>query len=708
MGQRKGAADYFRPVRGLVTEASETNFPQDAAVDVLNTEITKNGVSRRRLGLEVELYGETLIDGFTELDRQKGVYSTYLWKLQVGADTLNLRILQVGSMLYVIEDATPLSTAPVYAIVDLASPPYVLGTPGSYREITTACQYAYGAGFLIVTNENCEPFIMYTPDDDIAVVTISVEVLDLKVRTRELLTPYTEGDNYGSELSAQEEFNLFNSGWPWGCKASWGPGDAVFISDPLAIYKTLRGDVYPSHTRLFHAMKLTTAAIPEAVGAYDPTADLKINFGNTIPPLGHYIHSAYEFDSRQLLEDERVTVAGLSFTPTIKSTGTVYWQISTRASCCGFLNGHAFYGDIDQSNKARILVSQLVTERAALAKCYQDADPAADEINDLIATDGFTLRPVGMGKPLAMRETSKGLIVFCSNGVWAIRGGAAGFSATDFEIVKLADMQFNSPNSVVVVDDVVFFCAEKGIYTIVPNDFGELKVQSITDNTIKTLYQGYGSERIADISVVYVKDENYIYWCIPNAPTDGDYRNEIYEVLVLNLELQGFFPYSFSDESDRPALHVPMAVTNTRRVEVLEAVTVDAGETIVTAGGVPVTITKTVVTQEREQLAFFASYRPAGIDNFVAVMSSGFFYDWYDLGDPYKHDYDSYIEFAYVAPQSYIGGVSAPYIHSFFKPSDRVQLEPDWPLFSDITDPEYAFERFRIDQVYLQVFEDKS
>jgi hypothetical protein len=345
------------------------------------------------------------------------------------------------------------------------------------------------------------------------------------------------------------------------------------------------------------------------------------------------------------------------------------------------------------------MVSQLVKETSNLSKCYQDADPSAEEINDLIATDGFVVRPVGMGKPLAMRETSKGVVILCSNGVWVLRGVGGPFSATNFEITRLISLTFNSPNSVVVVDDVVFFCAEKGIYSTAANDFGELQVVNVTEATIKTLYLDYGPERIAGMHAAYVQAENYIYWLVPEAPQNGLYKGDGYELLILNLTLQGFFIYTFGKNEVRPALHMPMSLTNSVQATVDEQVTINGGTENVFANGELVTAGVTVNTMVQESVAFLASWRDgATLENRVAALSSLTMKDWNDLGAPYRFSYKSFIEFAYVPPESFVGGVAAPYIHSYFRPGRITGAFLEAPIVP-------TQERFRVNQAYVQVLE---
>jgi len=683
MAQRRGNLDRFAPVKGLITEASESNFPQDAAYDIDNMNINKTGLTERRLGLDVEAEAIPVLPNFTLNDKEKGIFSTYKWKTIANGVEVILRVLQYGSTIRIIEDTTPLSNGFEYVDIDLTDSGYSIG-----RDINSVCQYASSAGFLLICNTDSNPVVVENEGVTGETLVLTPSPLDLMIRTRELLedtdVPIT------GDLTPEREFNLRNAGWPdTATNALNQSGTEIETGDPLVHYEEIRGS-WPVNSVLYNAMKLSTAAEVVGVGSFSAWEDLKVNFGNTSPPLGRFIHSAFSFNSELILEN------GLAVDNIAE--GTVSWDITTRPSACGFLNGHAFYGDVDNEGKARILVSQLAQSVASLAQCYQDADPTAAEINDLLATDGFVMRPTGMAKPVAFRETSKGLIILASNGVWRISGVAGPFSATNFEISKLGELSFNSPNSVAVVDDVVFFCGDKGIYAVDSNQFGELQLTNLTDSTIRTLYLDYGTDAINRMAAAYIASENYIYWTVP-AEQDGFGNNagSAYDVLVLNLELGGFFKYSFSSEEGRPALHLPLDLSNRVEETVFEPVTINGGtEQVTIPGGELVTIDKLKVTNNRDTLGFVMSYdNGTGEEAFVAVMQDDSFTDWQSLGAPYTYSYSSFIEFATLYPESQVGGIATPYIHSFFEQGRNVV--PGTPQ----TDQ----EMFRVYQTHILVLE---
>jgi len=679
MAQRRGNLDRFQPVKGLITEASESNFPQDAAYDIENMEILSTGLTQRRLGLDIQENSTPLLPEFTLEDKNLGVFSTYKWEVVANGVEVVLRVLQNGANIRIIQDTTPLSAGFVFADIDLRDDGYTTGRP-----IKKVCQYAASAGFLIIVNEDANPVVVENTGTA-GGLELTPSPLDLVVRTRELLP---DTDSTQQMITATREFNLRNAGWPDSATVAENKaGTKVKDDDPLRHFKDIRG-VYPTNSILYNSMKLSSAEEVEGVGAFSPWEDLKINFGNTSPPLGRFIHSAFSFDARTLL---------LTLDVDTIQNSTYGWTIPTRPGAVGFLNGHAFYGDVDQEGKARILVSQIATEVANLARCHQDADPTAAEINDLVATDGFLMRPTGMAKPVAMRETSKGLIILASNGVWLIKGVGGPFSATNFEITKLGAVSFNSPNSVAVVNDVVVFAGENGIYSITANQFGELELTNLTDKTIRTRYIDYGLDQINKMAVAFIESQNYVYWTVPEEQ-DALAQNSgnSFKVLILNLELGGFFEYTFSDEEGRPALHLPIALQNRVEETVLEPVTINGSEVVTTLAGEAVTIETTKVTTGKDTLGFLVSYNNGGTEEaYLATLENNSFTDWQSLGAPYEFNYVSFIEFAHIYPASQVGGMSAPYVHSFFQQGRNV----DEPL-ADVVQ-----ELYRVYQTPILILE---
>lgn len=671
MGQRKGSTDRFTAVRGLITVANPGAFPEDALVDADNVEITRDGTIIRRRGFAREVAGTTVrvVDNDT---RAKGNFTTALWKDAGGGSGLHLRVLQFGTLLTIKEDVTPLSTAPTVHTFDVST--YQIGNQEIGRFV-----YTYGAGYLLICATGLEPLVISstgTPGN----LSIELEPLDLQVRVSDFLGARVTGERYGSVLDVEKEFNLRNTGWPWNADCApdrTGSVDAVINTVPYEYFKTVN-DYYPSPSVLYQAMKLSSSEEIGPINTFSPWEIGKIAFGNTLPPVGHYISSAFSFNAQELMAED-----GQSLT-----AGNIAWSTVNRPTCCAFSNGHAFYAGIDRNNTSTIWVSQLVQDKGSLSRCYQEADPTSPEINDLLPTDGTVLRPVGMGVPIAMKEVGRSIIVWCTNGIWEINGGdSIGFSATSYTINKISEAECTSPQAIVNVESTAVFWAEDGIYIIQPNQYGRNEARNLTRDTIKPTYLGFGKQAKRLAQGVYVPDEDRIYWTVPfTGDSTGAFKADSRLVLVLSLEIQGFYIYTVPTDASGlfPRLLYPFEQAGSTVLEYEENVLENDNVTIVyeNDGITPVTETVSRRVYGTAGIAFMAS-RIDGQDFITEVVApiNETPYDWSHVESP-GVDQPAYAEFAHMYATSKVAGLQAPYIHSFFL--------KDRPVYESINDLVYT------------------
>jgi len=674
MAIRKGAANRFAPIKGWVTEGNLANYQQDVALDIQNMTIDQTGLTERRYGFLSESGDQALLPEFTQNARERGLISMKSWQGVGDGLERNLLIFHSGNYIYVLEDKSPISFANVILTINLTQ-----GGIAVDGGVVEPCHISVGINFAVVTNPRINPvLITYDGQEDDGSLILAYRTLDLKVRTRDLLKPFTEGPNYGTALTAEEEWNLYNSGWPRSARASNDrEGGATSTVTPIKYYFDKRG-FYPTHSVLYSAMKLSSAKEVAAVGAFSPWEDEKINFGNTTPPLGRFVHSAYSFDSRSIMleqlsdrEDtdpefpEGTIPKQLRFLITDEGE-TVTWTVRDRPRCSAYHNGHVYFADKDYQGKTRILVSQLVSDFDNIEKCYQDADPSAEEINDLIATDGFSMFPVGMGTVLNMIEFNRGLMIIATNGAWQIKGTqGGGATATDFTIDRVATFEFFSPQSVVDTGAAIILFSERGIIAIGTNEFGDITSQNLTDATIDEYYQTLPRSVIKNVKGTFVTDERRCYWCIPN-PADslGNNPSDAEFVLVLNMDTGGFFKYT---TSGGPVLHLPYTKLTTNVETITDPITETDGTPITTTGGEVIGTQRIKTTSIKSEVGYFASnYDNGTLINFSAAALDDTFYDWNNIAGATPTDAKAFIDFAYEYPETMIGAIQMPYVHSFF------------------------------------------
>lgn len=689
MAGSKGTADRFQPVKGWVTESNLANYEQDVAVDIENMNIDSTGLTERRYGFDAEAAESTspveMFTGVLATMRQQGSVVFKEWREVKGAYDVNMIVAQSGTEIHVYEDTTPLDdNAKLYSF-DLNGAGIKVGDL-----VDGPVHISIGVGFAIVTHRRINP-VLITLEEVAAdgTPTLSHRPLNLMIRTRDLLGDYNvTPDLDSSGMTVEREWDLRNSGWPLSCYAQKdSEGDGIVETDPVTYFESKLG-FWPTPYLLFNAMRSTAAEKVGAVGAFSPYGWGKINFGKTTPPCGRFVHSAYSFDSSQILSDSLYGSEGGS----LLASGTITWTISDRPRCSGYHNGHVYFADTDRFGKTRILVSQLIKDLDNIEKCYQDADPTAEEINDLIATDGYVMFPVGMGSVLSMLEYNKQLLLLCTNGVWAVKGTETGATATDFTIDKIATVEFFSTHSVVDAGNAVIFWTDRGIVAIGVNDYGDLIANNLTEKTIDDYYETLPRSTIKHVKGAFVTDERRVYWTVPDGfDANGQYPSDSSLVLVLNMDTLGFYKWVITGG---PKLLAPIHKSSTTTVTVDDPVTEFDGTVITDSLDDPLTVKRSYSRAERSSVAFLAAV--SDTETYVVAPTNQSFLDWFNINTVEAVDAAGFVDFAYLYPQSMVGTIQSPYIHTFMLNS-RAYIGN--PVVAPLE------EYHRVSQVYVQVLE---
>lgn len=241
----------------------------------------------------------------------------------------------------------------------------------------------------------------------------------------------------------------------------------------------------------------------------------------------------------------------LDSTPGGPSVVTSY---AGRVFYAGF-SGEVVSGDDRSPNLASyVFFSQLVRTPSDVNKCYQEGDPTSKEEPDLLATDGGFLKLDGAYGIRNMVSLGRVLMVLADNGIWTIQGGAEeGFSATNILTTKVSDKGIIAPSSVVTIGDGLVFWSEDGIYQATRNQFGIYESNNISNQTIKTFYEGIVDEDRVHCKGYYDSYEDKIVWLYGSRLLDGTATKE----LVLDLQLGAFYV----NELGRLANNLPLPVS---------------------------------------------------------------------------------------------------------------------------------------------------
>lgn len=241
---------------------------------------------------------------------------------------------------------------------------------------------------------------------------------------------------------------------------------------------------YPSNADVWWRFK-------DSTGAFNPllTSIGNVSLPSAQAPQGKFIFEAFN--------QNRIGVSGIQNLTPIVTTA--------RPSAIAYFQGRVWYSGVNAVQPAtgdanyyswtqNIYFSQISVDAndvSTFGQCYQAEDPTDQNLFDLLPTDGGVIRIADCGSIVKLFPIQGALIVFATNGIWTITGNTGlGFTANDYSINKLSAIRCVSGTSFVDVLGFPMWWTQEGVYTIrIDVTAGGLRVDSITDTTIKTFYQ---------------------------------------------------------------------------------------------------------------------------------------------------------------------------------------------------------------------------
>ena len=277
MPQRIGQKTVNTFVKGLITEAGELTFPENASVDELNCLLQRDGSRRRRLSAELE---DDSVDSSWNVETTF-VFHTGMWRNVAGQAGFDLLVVQNGATLYFYDTATePYSGSGKAFTVNLSS----FEHSGSAGAGTAYVEMASINGDLVVVSSAINPFyITYDPDAG----TISTSQINIKTRDFEWqgdTTAYDDGVATASVTTARK-YDTANAGWT-------GDKGAAALSTYLSAESE-----YPPLTLAWYAGK-------DANGDFSVSEWQKIFSGTSLTGNGHFILDFFAKD--------RTTASGIT------------------------------------------------------------------------------------------------------------------------------------------------------------------------------------------------------------------------------------------------------------------------------------------------------------------------------------------------------------------------------------------------------------
>ena len=461
-------------------------------------------------------------------------------------------------------------------------------------------------------------------------------------------------------LTAVHNYNLRNQGWPVRFSVSVNePGTAARFADP--VYHTWQSlGYYPSNADIIYRAKSIQAEEAVAIGTYNPWYLERYAYGNTPAPKGHFIVNAF-YRNRQ-------SASGISGILDLDRDVEKDRPVSV-----AFYSGRVWYLMPDGT----LYYSQLIRDISDVNKCYQEADPTAEDINELIATDGGVLNILDVGRAYRIVQISNFLVLFADNGIWSIGGNSDGetFSATSQQVKKITEIGAVGAESMIEAEGTIFYWSEGGIYTITQDQVtSQLQAVDISMDTIQTIYLAIPQISRLNVRGFYDKEVKKILWFYNDSEDfDGsNYRYQYTKALIYDLSLNAFYTYSFPQSETMPYIAaVARKLPGTTQSAVVNIVDSN-GDLVVTSDSETVTasVTTSTTTDIRVKFLVFKKNDEGKYNYTFAELYSNEMYDWKSL-DGEGLNYVSYAETGQDILEDLLSEKEANAVSFFFKRTEK-------------------------------------
>lgn len=596
--------------KGLITEASPLTFPEDASVDLLNCELSRTGVTRRRKGLEYE-------DSYSLSDytiTSTDLVHSITWSNVSNQSGVEFEVIQVGSILYFYDKSSvPVSGNQKSFTIDLSN--FYAGNGENVSTSRISGSSIQGA-FVVVSKAVDQFYIEYDPDTD----TISTTKFTPQVRDFEWQGDTSEYFEDSALVATSDEriYDTYNSGWI---------REQPFPTDPeQVITKFKRRGLYP-------ALNLAWFSGKAADGEFSLTAWRAIGAGNSLSGNGHFILDLFNKDRTMAMSEHPNTDDSISL--------PVETESSRFTATATFAGRGWFTGLEGRKNNSKLFFSPVIQNITDIGKFYQEADPTSEDISDLIDSDGGVMTIHEAYNIKTIFPWKNKLVVVAENGVWVVGGVDDVFKATEFSVVKVvgADGIINK-ETLIDAEGTPIWWGKTGIYVLgVGEDGFSIVARDISKGTIQTFWEDITTEKRFYATSVYDSLNKRVFWLYGD--TDVTVDQKYNKVLILDLVLNAFYPWKFTDE-DAPSSYIVGAFSSTGLGVIEETFNVVANGDNVVANGNNVVATITEFVKDIDpNVRFIVRDGSTGKLTFATLTNT----DFLDWG---TKDYSTYIEAGYI------------------------------------------------------------
>ena len=709
-------------IKGLITEASVMTYPDGASSDELNCDLLKNGARQRRRGIEFE--ENYVASSFTA---GSGAFiHTQNWQNVSGIGGTEFLVVQVNSRVYFYDKSySTLSLSEKPFSINLLD----YKAENEFDTATSPISVSSSIGYLVIVSQAINPIrVVYNSNDNtISVSKIKIEIRDFEylnmssdidsiVRTSNTVTITTlnkhaleagdtikidcnlsqfngeflvktvtsnrvftftlSGSNYSLDdsitgtvtkvipndfvpkdsnggITKNYQYDLFNMGWAERVTFVGSPKEPTPYEQYL-VEEDFYG--YPPRNKPWYFGKLYVeqTSPPEKGIKFNASEFYTTASGNTLSPNGFFILDFFNQDRSKATEYTPVTIGNL---PVVNE--------SSRFSCTASYAGRVWYAGLNSSkNGGKIFFSKVVENKDDFGKCYQMASPTAEDTAGVVDSDGGYIIIPDISDIKALFPTGSVLYVLASNGVWAIGGVDQVFKATEYYVSKISNFGIINSRTLSNVSGTPIYWGVSGIFAITVEN-NSPTVTSISDN-IKTFYDNIGNSAKKNATSVFDRLSNRIYWMYSSeTETIANKKNKI---LVLDMSLQAFFPWTVSDKASNTPYIVDGVFLSGLGAEdaVINIVAGTAENQVIDATSNIVVKTVDVSSAVPTEIKFLTSIYVSGVRKLTfATFTNRDFLDW-DTAN-----YSSYAETGYDFQGSATVKKNAPYITTYLKRTEE-------------------------------------
>lgn len=601
--------------KGLITEASEMGFPQDASVDELNCDLTRKGTRRRRLGVKIEEDDVPSTDTYIE----GSIVYAGEWDNVGGNSDLTYLVLQVANTLRFYEKGVDTVSS---GEVKVSGTPYIINL-SDFNSTTgigassAKVEVASIEGYLVVVSPEIDAFYIKANDNG----TFSTNPITFRIRDFEW---QGNKESYRTEWGdlnppVTRKYDTYNAGW--------------FTQNNVNVvnqWNTTRG-TWPPLTHPWYSAK-------DSNSNFDIPEWLKITSGTSLLGNGHYI--------LELFNPDRNGVSGL--------TGLTSNAPVKRFNTVTAFAGRVFFSGID----SKVYFSRIIEDISYIGDLYQVNDPTAETFNDLLDTDGGYIRLPDASGISKLHVFGASLMVFAKNGVWRISGVDDVFRATEFSVSKVSDFGLASKCSFVsAANNLPFWWSFSGIHSIVVTEQGGFREINLSLPTIQTFWHDdIGGAEKACVTGVYDTENNRVVWAYKKEGEEIDFK--LNRFLIFDVDQQAFIPWEVTDDG----VHQIVGLTyfdGKRGSRIAYTVIDEDGNTVVDSDGN--TVVATIQTEIQSDNLLKLVIRNANGSISFASFTGDDFLDWG------TENYTSFL----VSSYNFMGDVTrrktSPYITSLLK-----------------------------------------